>query len=155
MNTVASMNTDELRKLYRELIVDHARTPRHFGALDTATHTAEGINPLCGDKLHLYLQIDTNGVINDAAFEGTGCAISLASASLMTDTIIGLHSKAAMAWFDQVTASLAGEQESIAHDKLNALQGVREFPSRVKCATLAWHALRCAINNDTTATKTE
>ena len=155
MNTVASMNTDELRELYRELIVDHARTPRHFGSLDSATHTADGINPLCGDKLYLHLQIDADGIIYDAAFEGTGCAISVASASLMTETIIGLHSNDAMRWFEQVTGSLTGKRKSIEHDKLNALQGVREFPSRVKCATLAWHALRCAIDNDTTATKTE
>ena len=89
MSKVESISGDELRELYRELILDHARKPRHFGKLEHATHRADGINPLCGDKLTLYLDIDGE-TIRDAAFEGSGCAISVASASLLTDTVIGL-----------------------------------------------------------------
>ena len=89
MSSVNTINVDELRDLYRELILDHARKPRHFGRLEAATHTADGINPLCGDKLRLYLELDDN-VIQDATFEGSGCAISVASASLLTDTVPSL-----------------------------------------------------------------
>jgi nitrogen fixation NifU-like protein len=87
------LSTDELRELYRDLILDHARSPRHFGRLPEVTHSADGVNPLCGDKLKLYLQIDSESRISDAAFEGSGCAISVASASLLTDTIICLITK--------------------------------------------------------------
>ena len=105
----ADLQTDNVRDLYRDLILDHARNPRHFGKLDHATHTAEGINPLCGDKLRLYLDVDPDETIRSAAFEGSGCAISVASASLLTDTIIGLSSSDAIAFFDAVTAQLAGD----------------------------------------------
>ncbi len=159
MNEFGAMSSDELRELYRELILDHARKPRHFGKLESATHSAEGINPLCGDKLRLYLQVDKAGNISDAAFEGSGCAISVASASLLTDSIIGLHERDALAKFADVTSSLtasAGDaQSSIKLGKLRALEGVRQFPARVKCATLAWHALNSAINQQTAAASTE
>lgn len=159
MNEFGGMSSDELRDLYRELILDHARKPRHFGKLESATHSAEGINPLCGDKLRLYLQVDAAGNIRDAAFEGSGCAISVASASLLTDSIIGLHERDALAKFEDVTSSLtasAGDvQRSIKLGKLRALEGVRQFPTRVKCATLAWHALRSAINQQATPARTE
>ncbi len=159
MNEFDAMSSDELRDLYRELILDHARKPRHFGKLESATHSAEGINPLCGDKLRLYLQVDEAGNIQDAAFEGSGCAISVASASLLTDSIIGLHERDALAKFEDVTSSLtasAGDvQRSIKLGKLRALEGVRQFPARVKCATLAWHALRSAINQQATPARTE
>jgi len=159
MNEFGAMSSDELRDLYRELILDHARKPRHFGKLESATHSAEGINPLCGDKLRLYLQVDAAGNIRDAAFEGSGCAISVASASLLTDSIIGLHERDALAKFEDVTSSLtasAGDvQRSIKLGKLRALEGVRQFPARVKCATLAWHALRSAINQQATPARTE
>jgi nitrogen fixation NifU-like protein len=153
-------NTDELRELYRELILDHARNPRHFGKLPDATHTAEGINPLCGDKLKLYLRIDDDATIRDACFEGSGCAISVASASLLTDAIRDIDTARAERCVSRVTASL-GEQtgDDIDDDdrltKLRALQGVREFPARVKCATLAWHALRSAIANNKLPASTE
>ena len=159
MNEFDAMSSDELRDLYRELILDHARKPRHFGKLEAATHSAEGINPLCGDKLHLYLQVDEAGNIRDAAFEGSGCAISVASASLLTDSIIGLHERDALAKFTDVTSSLtasAGDaQDSIKLGKLRALEGVRQFPARVKCATLAWHALHSAINQQASPASTE
>ena len=156
MSSVNTINVDELRDLYRELILDHARKPRHFGRLEAATHTADGINPLCGDKLRLYLELDDN-VIQDATFEGSGCAISVASASLLTDTVIGLSTDEALGWFDELTTTLTNEATNSGFDlgKLRALEGVREFPTRVKCATLAWHALHSAIQNQTAPVTTE
>ncbi len=159
MNDVG--NGDELRELYRELILDHARNPRHFGKLEDATHSAEGINPLCGDKLKLYLRLDDASTITDAAFEGSGCAISVASASLLTDAIDGISAASADAFVDAVTASLSGSDEDTRDigderlEKLRALQGVREFPARVKCATLAWRALRSALRQESAPATTE
>jgi nitrogen fixation NifU-like protein len=153
---------DELRDLYRELILDHARNPRHFGKLDNVSHEAEGINPLCGDKLKLYFRVGENEVIEDAKFEGSGCAISVASASLLTDTVIGLTTSQALDYFSAINALLAtdnGDQAvnrpQVDLSKLKALQGVREFPSRVKCATLAWHGLNSAINKQKKTVSTE
>ena len=155
---VSDLQTDDLRDLYRDLILDHARHPRHFGKLAHTTHSAEGINPLCGDKLKLYLDVDSDEVIRAAAFEGSGCAISVASASLLTDTVIGLSSGDAMAFFDAVTCQLAGDDREhgkrVDLGKLRALAGVRDYPSRVKCATLAWHALRSALRQDTAPAST-
>ena len=153
------LHTDDVRDLYRDLILDHARNPRHFGKLDHTTHSAEGINPLCGDKLKLYLDVDADETIKGAAFEGSGCAISVASASLLTDTVIGLRSDDAMAIFDAVTAQLSGGDApgntKVDLGKLRALAGVREYPTRVKCATLAWHALKSALRQDTAPASTE
>jgi len=153
---------NEIRDLYRDLILDHARSPRHFGKLKGATHSAEGINPLCGDKLKLYFQVDEDQQITDAKFEGSGCAISVASASLLTETVIGLHTKKATSYFSAIVALLAGEHANAKSNdvridlgKLKALKGVREYPSRVKCATLAWHAFNSAIHNDATPASTE
>ena len=114
MNAVDIRQADELRDLYRELILDHARNPRHFHKLDAATHSAEGINPLCGDKLHLYVAVDDDDTITAAAFEGSGCAISVASASLLTDIVTGLSKQQALDCFAEVTARLAapGAHES-------------------------------------------
>ncbi len=153
-------SAQDLRELYRELILDHARSPRHFGKLPHATHSAEGINPLCGDKLKLYLDVDDARNIRSACFEGSGCAISVASASLLTDTIIGLSEEEALAWFTAVTTRLthgdpAEQISSLDIGKLKALEGVREFPSRVKCATLAWHALRAALQQRPAPASTE
>lgn len=151
---------EELRELYRELILDHARSPRHFGKLEGATHSAEGINPLCGDKLKMYFSIDADNRISDAKFEGSGCAISVASASLLTDTVIGMKSDVALDYFAELVARLSGQsgdagQSNIDLGKLLALEGVKEFPSRVKCATLAWHALKSAISNKSEPVSTE
>lgn len=156
-------NDEDLRELYRELILDHARSPRHFGKLPDATHSAEGINPLCGDKLKMYFRIDDDNCISDACFEGSGCAISVASASLLTDTVIGLDTDDALEYFSTLVERLAGRQAAendgtdsgINLGKLRALEGVREFPSRVKCATLAWHALNSAIHHDAQPATTE
>lgn len=156
MSNVTAIDNAELRELYRELILDHARKPRHFGKLDDVTHDADGINPLCGDKLHLYLQL-RNDVISDIAFEGSGCAISMASASLMTDTIIGRTVDDALNFYNNVTTRLTGNANAGDTDlgKLSALEGVRDFPSRVKCATLAWHALRAAVTKQALPASTE
>ncbi len=153
-----SQQSDDLYDLYRELILDHARSPRHFGRLENATHEAAGINPLCGDKLRLYLQIDADDRIADTSFEGTGCAISVASASLLTDTVIGQPVAAAEAYFESITRRLTGTEPADLDarlEKLRALDGVREFPSRVKCATLAWHALYSALHKHDQPATTE
>lgn len=158
MSAVNIHSDDELRELYRELILDHARNPRHFGKLEDATHSAEGINPLCGDKLKLYLRLDAGQRIEDAAFEGSGCAISVASASLLTDTVIGLDVPGAMSYFTAITRRMTdveSTEEVLDLDKLLALEGVREFPSRIKCATLAWHALKSALLSHTSPVTTE
>lgn len=147
----------DLRELYRELILDHARNPRHFGRLDSVTHTAEGINPLCGDKLTLYLHVDGD-TIDAASFEGSGCAISMASASLMTDLVNGRSVGDAHRWYRNVTERLTGRGEPDPEptlERLRALEGVREFPSRVKCATLAWHALHSALESGSEPVSTE
>jgi nitrogen fixation NifU-like protein len=155
----SDLHSDDVRDLYRDLILDHARNPRHFGKLERATHCAEGINPLCGDKLRLYLDVDADDTIRHAAFEGSGCAISVASASLLTDTVIGLSADDAMAFFEAVKAELSGDKsergQTVDLGKLRALAGVRDYPSRVKCATLAWHALRSALRQDKEPASTE
>lgn len=159
MNTTT--DSDELQQLYRETILDHARKPRNFGRPAKATHTAEGINPLCGDKLHLYLTVDENDTVIEAGFEGSGCAISMASASLLTETVANLSVAEADAWFAAVTARLklkASESELATEldlSSLQALDGVRAHPSRIKCATLAWHTLHAALNHSQTSATTE
>lgn len=161
MNAIDINSGDELRDLYRELILDHARNPRHFGKLDDATHSAEGINPLCGDKLRLFVRLDDDQNVAAASFEGSGCAISVASASLLTDLIIGLTVDQALDCFAAVSERLTSPEPQSERDigvnleKLKALDGVREFPARVKCATLAWHALNSAIHGQSTPASTE
>jgi len=160
MNAIDINHDDELRDLYRELILDHARNPRHFHKIDDATHTAEGINPLCGDKLRLYAKVDGD-VITEASFEGSGCAISVASASLMTDLVTGLNVNRALDCFAEVTGRLTNPDQHVGHDigvnldKIRALDGVRDYPSRVKCATLAWHALNSAVKGLSQPVSTE
>ena len=154
-------NNSELKDLYRELILDHARKPRNFGRLENATHVAEGINPLCGDKLSLYLLVDSEQRIAEAGFEGSGCAISMASASLLTETISNLSVTDADTCYKSVTTRLTtntSESEpgpGIDLSHLRALDGVREYPSRVKCATLAWHALHAALSESQATATTE
>jgi nitrogen fixation NifU-like protein len=154
-------DNDELEDLYRELILDHARKPRNFKRLQNATHTAEGINPLCGDKLRLYLSVDSNQRVIDAGFEGSGCAISMASASLMTETVFNLSVAEADACFTTITGRLTQQATSgeapngVDLSKLRALDGVRQYPSRVKCATLAWHALHAALTHTQDTATTE
>lgn len=149
----------DLRDLYQEVIFDHYRHPRNRGELQEANHKAEGYNPLCGDRISLYLLVE-DGVVKDARFEGVGCAIATASASMMTEALIGKSEAEAEALFERfhamVTAqydSPAGEGESMG--KLATLAGVREFPARIKCATLAWHTLHAALHDAGKTVSTE
>jgi nitrogen fixation protein NifU and related proteins len=137
----------DLTDLYQEVILDHNRRPRNFHVLQDASHRAEGYNPLCGDRLTLYLKID-DGVIRDVGFEGSGCAISKASASLMTDAVKGHSTADARSLVDRFQRMVTTPPEQEVEDlgKLSALAGVREFPVRVKCASLAWHTLKAAID---------
>ncbi len=148
--------TAELRDLYQEVIVDHGRRPRNFGPLPDASHQAEGFNPLCGDRLTLRLKV-VDGVIEEARFEGAGCAISTASASLMTEALKGLGASEAEALFASFHTMLTeeGEVSSAKLGKLEVLAGVREFPSRIKCATLAWHTLHAALHTEKLPVTTE
>ena len=138
----------DLTDLYQEVILDHNRRPRNFHALADASHTAEGYNPLCGDRLTLYLKL-ADGMVVDVGFEGAGCAISKASASMMTDAVKGKSIAEAQALFDRFHRMVTTPLEQPVEDlgKLSALAGVREFPVRVKCASLAWHTLKAAMAN--------
>jgi nitrogen fixation protein NifU and related proteins len=135
----------ELQELYQEVILDHNRRPRNFRAIEGGRR-AEGYNPLCGDRLTLYLRID-NGVIQDVSFEGSGCAISKASASLLTESVKGKTVAEADALFNRFQRMITAPAEAPPDDlgKLTVLAGVRQFPVRVKCASLAWHTLRAAV----------
>lgn len=150
----------DLRDLYQEVIIDHSRRPRNFGSLPQATHHADGFNPLCGDRLTVYLKMD-NGIIRDAGFEGKGCAISTASASLMTDALKGKTTAEAEALSESFRALVTGAAQApqaanaVPLGKLEVLAGVHEFPIRVKCATLAWHALHAALHDQTGPVTTE
>jgi nitrogen fixation NifU-like protein len=145
-----------LRELYQEMIIDHSKQPRNFGVLANANHTQVGHNPLCGDRLVLYV-FEKKNIIQDLRFEGTGCAISIASASLMTEAVKGKTLPEALDVFDIFHKLMMGEpQEQLADiGKLVVLSGVAQFPVRIKCATLAWHALKAALINDPHPTKTE
>ncbi|OIR04437.1 zinc-dependent sulfurtransferase SufU [mine drainage metagenome] len=142
---------NNLRELYQETIFDHYRQPRNFGELSDANRKAEGFNPLCGDKIKLYLKV-LDGVIHDAHFEGSGCAISTASASLMTENLKGKREAEALQMLDKfqsMVTNTAQTENPIKNDlgKLEVLAGVREFPQRIKCATLAWHTMKAALEN--------
>lgn len=147
---------DELQDLYQEMIVDHNRHPRNFGKLPEASHVLQGNNPLCGDQLTLYLRIAAEQV-QDARFDGEGCAISVASASLMTDAVKGKSIPAAQRLFEQFHQLVSsGEgRDPLDLGKLSALAGVRAYPSRVKCATLCWHTLRAALAGEVKPVSTE
>lgn len=137
--------SDDLQDLYQEVILDHNRRPRNFRALEGG-RKAEGFNPLCGDRIMVYLNID-NDVIADVSFQGTGCAISKASASLMTDIVKGKTVEEAKEIFDRFQKMLTGPLNAPVENlgKLTVLAGVRQFPVRVKCASLAWHTLKSAV----------
>jgi len=139
--------TDDLRSLYQEIIVDHNRRPRNCREIPDADRTAVGDNPLCGDRLTVYVKV-REGVIRDIGFVGSGCAISTASASLMTEALLGKTEREAAALFGRFHDLVAGpgREKRASLGKLEALAGVREFPARVKCATLAWHTVRTALN---------
>ena len=150
-----SLGHGDLRELYQEVIFDHNRSPRNFHKMDDADRVAEGHNPLCGDQLTLYVRLD-NGVIADASFVGHGCAISTASASLMTEAVKGRTVDEVESLFRDFHALLTGvPPEGRDFGKLEVLAGVREFPVRVKCATLVWHTLHNALTGDGAPAKTE
>jgi nitrogen fixation NifU-like protein len=147
---------NELRELYREVILDHNREPRNFGELAAADHVVDGVNPLCGDKMTLYVKV-RGDIIEDVRFKGSGCAISVASSSLMTERVKGRPIGATLDLVAQVHEMLTGKSDEQGQnmDKLAALAGVREFPSRVKCASLAWHALKAALTGTDKKVSTE
>ena len=136
----------DLSDLYQEVILDHNRTPRNFRALDGANRRAEGFNPLCGDRLTLFLQLDGD-VIRDVSFQGSGCAISKASASLMTEALKGRTVADAESLFQRFHRMVTSPPDTALEDlgKLSVFAGVREFPVRVKCASLAWHTMKAAV----------
>ena len=138
---------DDLRALYQEVIIDHSRNPRNFGSLESANCSAAGVNPLRGDELTLQCILDSDEIIQDIRFVGRGCAISLASASIMTEMMRGKSKTEAEQLFNQFHARVTGTVDGPLVDigKLEVLSGVREFPTRVKCATLAWHTAIAAI----------
>jgi len=140
----------DLRELYQELILDHNRKPRNRRAMEDASGDAEGYNPLCGDRVHVFVKVE-DGRVTDVSFDGQGCAISTASASLMTQALKGKTLAEAHALFERFHAMLTGEAGADSEKelgKLAAFRGVCEFPMRVKCATLAWHTLEAALKGD-------
>ena len=147
-------NDDGLRDLYQEVIFDHNRKPRNFHAMDDASHRADGHNPLCGDQLTVYARV-SDGIVQEVSFIGHGCAISTASASLMTEAVRGQPVEQVEALFRNIHAMLTEAHPDCDLGKLEVLSGVREFPSRVKCATLAWHALNSALRQDSQPVSTE
>jgi nitrogen fixation protein NifU and related proteins len=148
----------DLRDLYQDLILDHTKRPRNFGQMEHANCRADGHNPLCGDKLTVFLDVD-NGVVKDVRFQGSGCAISTASASMMTESIKGKTRAEVETLFEKFHQMLTGprgvEPEDEELGKLVVFSGVKEFPVRVKCATLAWHTLNAALKHQVEPASTE
>jgi nitrogen fixation NifU-like protein len=146
---------DSLRELYQDVILDHSRHPRHFGPLAGATHVGEGYNPLCGDRVKVYLDVGSDGRIAGIKFEGRGCAISQASASLMTDMLTGRSVAEANGLMSGFLHLVKGEDASELggedRERLEVMAGVSAFPMRVKCATLAWHTMKSAVEGGETA----
>ena len=141
----------ELNDLYQEVILDHNKNPRNFREITTANYTADGNNPLCGDALRVYVEME-NDVVKDVAFKGSGCAISKASASMMTQVIKGKSKQEAEVLFDEFHRMVLGELDEEAEEnhlgKLKIFAGVKEFPARVKCASLSWHTLNAALHGE-------
>lgn len=149
--------SDDLRDLYQEVILDHGKNPRNFRHPDDATAEARGNNPLCGDQLTVYLKLNAEGRVEDLAFEGRGCAISMASASMMTEMVRGRTEAESRKLFESFHQMCTGDEavsaaDEEALDKLRVLAGVRGYPTRVKCATLPWHTMVAALSGDDIAT---
>ncbi|MEH6405346.1 MAG: SUF system NifU family Fe-S cluster assembly protein [Sneathiella sp.] len=149
---------DDLKELYQEVILDHSKHPRNFGRLDPCSHEAHGYNPLCGDTVNVFLNLTSDKVIEDIYFDGKGCAISMASASLMSEIVKGKTKEQAHILFENFHNLVTKDEEFQPADedmeRLLVLAGVKQFPMRVKCATLSWHALQSALNGNTdTATE--
>ena len=163
MNATATL-TDDLKSLYQGIILDHGRSPRNFRMIDNSTCSAQGNNPMCGDKITVTAKVSGDGTLADVAFEGKGCAISIASASMMTEALMGKPVDTAQKLLNVVKDLCAGKVDAESAksivcenlsddiDKLASLSGVRQFPVRVKCATLAWHALNSCLAGKTQAT---
>ncbi|HYE36049.1 Fe-S cluster assembly sulfur transfer protein SufU [Methylocaldum sp.] len=149
---------DQIRDLYQEVVFDHNRNPRNFRVMEDANRKIEGFNPLCGDRITLYVKVN-GGVIEDVSFQGSGCAISTASASLMTEIVKGQTEDEAHHLFDifhRITTGKNNEAVNLEDiGKLAVLAGVRAYPARVKCATLAWHSLQAALKNEADTISTE
>ncbi|GAB4392292.1 MAG: SUF system NifU family Fe-S cluster assembly protein [Gammaproteobacteria bacterium] len=146
----------DLQDLYQEVIIDHNRSPRNYGEMHNADRQAEGFNPLCGDKLTLFLKLNDNNIIESVSFIGEGCAISTASASLLTEQIRGKTIEQAQHLFNAFhTLVTSDENDTSELGKLAVLAGVKAYPSRVKCATLAWHTLQAALNQTPELISTE
>ncbi|HKI77481.1 MAG TPA: SUF system NifU family Fe-S cluster assembly protein [Ignavibacteriaceae bacterium] len=149
---------DELRELYQQVILDHNKSPRNFRIIEHANHSAEGFNPLCGDHIDVYLDVK-DGIINDISFQGKGCAISKASASLMSSIVKGKKVKEAEVLFEKFHDLITGKYEDnsdvVELGKLAVLGGVRDFPARVKCASLAWHTMINALKEEKNIVSTE
>ena len=141
----------ELSELYQQVILDHNKRPRNFHKLEAANRNAEGYNPLCGDQLKVYMQLEDD-VVKDVSFEGSGCAISKAAASMMTQSVKGKTRVEAEILFDEFHRMVMGEldEERTPHHlgRLTIFAGVRDYPARVKCASLSWHTMRAALNNE-------
>ena len=145
----------DLRDLYQQVILDHNRKPRNFRKIADANRTAEGYNPLCGDRITVEATVE-DGIVKDVAFQGAGCAISKAAASMMTANVIGKPEREVDALFHRVHAMLTAANGVAAEvGKLAVFAGVREFPSRIKCATLAWHTLQAALHGAAEPVSTE
>jgi len=148
----------DLQDLYQELILDHNKSPRNQGKLEDAYRQAQGYNPLCGDKLKVYLHVK-DGIVKDISFEGSGCAISTASASLMTQSVKGKTVEQVRAMFDSyhqmLTQDSTSESDESSLGKLVVFSGVCQYPARVKCATLAWHTVKAALDDATVQVTTE
>ena len=151
-----------LKELYQEIILDHGKNPRNLGSIDKFNRDAKGHNPLCGDKVHVYLKLDEKKKIEDISFEGSGCAISMASASIMTDLFKGKEESEVKEIINDFLEMIKEKPELSSQKlqddektKLMCLSGVKQYPMRVKCATLSWHTLTSAINNDKKEINTE
>lgn len=144
----------ELRALYQEMILDHGRRPRHFGVPEHYTHKMEAFNPLCGDRLTLYATLE-DGQVRAVQFEGKGCAISMASASMMCEEVVGKPCSDAQALYERFHQLMMGQGGTEQIGRLEILAGVKAFPSRVKCATLAWHSLDHLLKGDSEPVTTE
>jgi nitrogen fixation NifU-like protein len=147
----------DFRDLYQDLILDHQKNPRNYGELPGANHRADGYNPLCGDKFTLFLNLDDQGTIQDIHFKGSGCAISKASASLMTVALKGKNTAEAEKMFRDFHDMVTGKTEKVPEGlgKLKVFEGVKEYPARVKCASLAWHTMDAALHNEKDVVSTD
>ncbi len=147
----------DMREIYEDMVLDHNRNPRNFGPLEPHSHEAYGFNPICGDEFTVYLNVE-DGIIKNVGFNGVGCAVSTASVSLMTESMKGKPVDEALAYFERMQKLLTGRddgQPEVELGKLKILEGVRDYPARIKCAALGWHTLKAALNHQSGTVNTE